>query len=94
MLDWAREFDVQIDDGSGGKCLTWDVLPENWTKIPEYYDKDKWLDVWAMKEADVRTDIDKVYNGLDNLLECHGYKNECIRRHLTPVFGSNVENGV
>ena len=76
VLDWAREFDVQIDDGSGGRCLTWDVLPENWTKIPEYYDKDKWLDVRAMKEADVRTDIEKVYNGLDKLLERHGYKRE------------------
>ena len=42
------------DDGNGGKCMTWDVLPENWTKISEYCDKDKWLDVQAMKDAAVR----------------------------------------
>ena len=76
VLDWAREFDVLIDDGSGGKCLTWDILPENWTKIPEYYDMDKWLDVQAMKDAEVRTGIGKVHNGLDELLKHHGYMRE------------------
>lgn len=76
VLDWAREFDVLIDDGSGGKCMTWDILPENWTKIPEYYDKDKWLDVQAIKDADIRSRIEKTYNGLDKLLERHGYKRE------------------
>lgn len=76
VLDWAREFDVLIDDGNGGKCLTWDILPENWTKIPEYYDKDKWLDVQVMKDAEVRSGIEKVYNGLDKLLERHGYRRE------------------
>lgn len=74
VLDWAREFDVLIDDGSGGKCMTWELLPENWTKIPEYYDKDKWLDVQAMKDVEMRSRIEKVYNGLDKLLEHHGYK--------------------
>ena len=76
VLDWAREFDLLIDDGNGGKCMTWDLLPENWTKIPEYYDKDKWLDVQAMKDAGVRPVIEKIHNGLDNLLARHGYKRE------------------
>ena len=76
VLDWAREFDVLIDDGNGGKCLTWDMPTENWTKIPEYYDKDKWLDVQVMKDAEVRTRIEKVYNGMDMLLERYGYKRE------------------
>ena len=76
VLDWAREFDVRIDDGSGGKCMTWELLPENWTKIPEYYDKDKWFDVQVMKDAEMRSRIGKVYNGLDQLLERHGYRRE------------------
>ena len=76
VLDWAREFDVLIDDGIGGKRIAWDMLPENWTKIPEYYDKDKWFDVQIMKDAEMRSGIAKVHNGLDEILERHGYKRE------------------
>lgn len=75
-LDWAREFDVLIDDGSGGKRIAWDMLPESWTAIPDYYDKDKWSDVPIMKAAEMRSGIEMVYNGLDDLLENHGYKRE------------------
>lgn len=76
VVDWAREYDVLIDDGNGGKRIAWDMLPENWTKIPEYYDKDKWFDVEIMKNAQMRAGITKVYDGLDELLERHGYKRE------------------
>ena len=76
VLDWAREFDVLIDDGKGGKRIAWDMLPENWTAIPEYYDEDRWLDVPVMKDAQMRSGIAKVYDGLDALLERHGYKRE------------------
>ena len=76
VLDWAREFDMKISDGSGGKCMLWDLLPENWTKVPEYYDKDKWLDVQVMKDADIKPRIMNIYDGLDDLLERHGYKRE------------------
>ncbi|MCH5325356.1 MAG: histidine phosphatase family protein [Eubacterium sp.] len=76
VLDWAREFDVLIDDGNGGRRLAWDMLPEDWTKIPEYYDKDKWFDVPVMKAAGIQAGIENVCNGLDKLLERHGYKRD------------------
>ena len=76
VLDWAREYDVRIDDGKGGRRIPWDMLPGDWTKIPEYYDMDKWMDVPVMKEAEMRAGISKVYDGLDELLERHGYKRE------------------
>lgn len=76
ILDWAREFDVLIDDGSGGRRIAWDMLPESWTNVPEYYDKDKWLGVPIMNDAGMRDGIAKVYNGLDELLERHGYKRD------------------
>lgn len=76
VLDWAREFDVPVDDGFGGKRLAWDFLPQDWTKIPEYYDRDKWAEVRLMKDADIRSGILQVHNGLDKLLERHGYKRE------------------
>ena len=75
-VDWAKEFFVPVDDGAGGKRIPWDFLPEEWTCIPEYYDKDRWTDVRIMKDADIRSEAAKVYNGLDSLLEHHGYKRE------------------
>ena len=56
--------------------MLWDLLPENWTKVPEYYDKDKWLDVQVMKDADIKPRIMNIYDGLDDLLERHGYKRD------------------
>lgn len=76
VLDWAREFDVLIDDKSGGKRIAWDMLPENWTAVDEYYDKEKWSGVPIMKNAQMAEGISRVYNGLDELLERHGYKRE------------------
>lgn len=76
VLDWAREFDVPVDDGAGGKRLAWDFLPEQWTEITDYYDKYKWTEVKIMKDADIRSGVEKVYSGLDKLLESHGYRRE------------------
>ena len=76
VLDWAREFDVLIDDGNGGRRIAWDMLPESWTAINDYYDRDKWLDVPIMKDAEMRLGVERVHNGLDKLLEHHGYKRE------------------
>lgn len=76
VLDWAREFDVLIGDGNGGKRIAWDMLPEDWTAVAEYYDKEKWLSVPIMRDAQMAEGISRVYNGLDELLERHGYKRE------------------
>ena len=76
VLNWAREFDVPVDDGMGGKRLAWDFLPEVWTEISEYYDKDKWLEAKLMRTDEMRIGIAEVYNGLDRLLERHGYKRD------------------
>lgn len=77
VLDWAKEFfETQIDDGFGGKRIAWDMLPEVWTEVPEYYDRDKWTDVRIMKDAGMRDAVGEVYGGLDRLLERHGYRRE------------------
>ena len=74
VLDWAREFDVPADDGFGGKRMAWDFLPEDWTRIDEYYHKDRWTEAPLMRNSDVPQGIEIVHNGLDKLLEEHGYK--------------------
>lgn len=77
VLDWAIEFfEAQIDDGNGGKRIAWDMLPESWTKVPEYYDKEKWLEVPVMRDAEMSSFISRVHDGLDSLLERHGYRRE------------------
>ncbi|MBR1750788.1 MAG: histidine phosphatase family protein [Ruminococcus sp.] len=76
VLDWTREFDTLIDDGKGGKRIAWDWLPADWTKVPEYYDKDNWYKTPIMKAAGMEAGVKRVYNGLDELIERHGYRRE------------------
>ncbi|MDE5564761.1 MAG: histidine phosphatase family protein, partial [Oscillospiraceae bacterium] len=73
-LDWLHEFDRNLILGSDGKRrIAWDMLPEIWTAVSAYYDKDKWIDVPVMSEADMKNGITYVQNGLDALLAKHGY---------------------
>ena len=73
-LDWLREFDKNLIIGPDGeRRIAWDMLPQDWTSVPEYYDKEKWADVPVMAEADMRNGIAYVKNGLDELLAKHGY---------------------
>lgn len=86
VLPWLREYDVRIDDPrTGTKRIPWDMLPADWTAVPEYYLKDEWYNVPIMKSADMKAGIEAVQSGLDAVLEKHGYKREGnIYRALTP----------
>ncbi|MBR4096783.1 MAG: histidine phosphatase family protein [Oscillospiraceae bacterium] len=76
VLPWAREYNTRILGESGERRIPWDMLPEKWTAVPEYYDKDKWYDVPVMKEAGMEEGLRWVWDGLDELLARHGYKRE------------------
>lgn len=74
-LDWLREFDKNLIIGPDGqRRIAWDMLPQDWTAVTEYYDRDKWYEVPVMEEADMRNGIAYVQNGLDSLLAEHGYR--------------------
>ena len=74
-LDWLREFDKNLIIGPDGqRRIAWDMLPEDWTGVPDYYDKDKWTSVPVMAEADMKNGISYVHDGLDSLLAGHGYE--------------------
>lgn len=76
-LPWMREYDCNIIcDETGERRIPWDMLPEKWTQIPEYYDKDAWVHVPVMEEAGMAKGIAAVQQGLDALLEQHGYVRE------------------
>lgn len=73
-LDWLREYDVRIDDPAAGrKKIPWDMLPADWTAVPEYYGKDSWYNVPIMKEAGMEAGLRAVWDGFDEVLARHGY---------------------
>lgn len=81
VLPWAREYNTRILGENGERRIPWDMLPEKWTAVPEYYDKDKWYDVPVMKEAGMEEGLRWVWDGLDELLARHGYKREGMYYH-------------
>ena len=76
VCDWLKEFPCRIDrpDRKDKRSIVWDFLPEDWTAVEEYYDKDKWLTVPTMTEGRVREEYEYVTSSLDELLCRHGYK--------------------
>jgi probable phosphoglycerate mutase len=77
ILPWLREFHAPIiDEESGDKRIPWDLLPADWTKVNEYYDKSLWHTVPVMQSGKVISEAKLVYSGLDELLKEHGYQHE------------------
>ena len=77
VMDWLREFPVNVTKiGETETSCAWDWLPGVWTKIPEFYDKDKWMDVPCFAEVNMREKYKYVTDGLDALLKKHGYERE------------------
>lgn len=77
-LPWLREFDVAVTDPVTGvqRGIPWDMLPEDWTKVPQYYDRDLWYEQPLMKSGDMAGRLREVWGGLDGILAKHGYIRE------------------
>jgi probable phosphoglycerate mutase len=77
VLPWLREFDAPIyDEELGRERICWDFLPQDWTTINEYYNKDLWHTVPVMKKGNVLSEANKVFEGIDKILEKNGYFRE------------------
>ena len=77
ICDWLQEFPAYIlNPETGEPKIMWDIYPEIWTKIPEMYNKDKWIKTDIMQSGDVEPNYKNVCIQLDALLEKHGYKRE------------------
>ena len=75
-LDWLREFPPRIKrpDLSGAlSSCAWDWRPTDWTKVPEFYDRDLWYTHPIIEAANVKEAAIHVHEGLDSLLAKHGY---------------------
>lgn len=75
ILPWLREFEV-YDEELGKERICWDMLPQDWTKIKEHYDKDLWHTAPTIKNTKASEEANKVFQELDKLLEKHGYIRE------------------
>ena len=74
-LDWLREFSYPVMlPEFGTPHLSWDLLPGFYSEIDDLYDPVKWMEVGCMKEAGIGRHYQTVTDGLDRLLEKHGYK--------------------
>ena len=58
------------------KMITWDWLPQDWTRVPEFYEYDSWWKAPVLQEANVKAEYDWVTENFDKLLEEHGYVRE------------------
>lgn len=75
ILPWLKEFDAPIiKPGETELSGTWDWLPSVWTEEQQYYDKNDWSQTEVMKQGDVKAKYQEVCDGLDQLLEKHGYR--------------------
>ena len=76
VCDWLREFPAVIDKPNEKEEIAWDWLPADWTKHPEFFDRDAWMHRPEMAAGNVPAIYANVCAGLDTLLESHGYKRE------------------
>ncbi|MBR6451728.1 MAG: histidine phosphatase family protein [Lachnospiraceae bacterium] len=76
-LEWLKEFPPLIhrpDKAEGEQSIAWDWMPADWTKYPEFYDYDRWMDHPVMKAGHVREEYERVTGLFDEFLRAHGYE--------------------
>ena len=74
--DWLKEFNYPITDPTTSTVhVPWDLMPEYWTSINEYYDKDKWIhtELYQSNHELANAYLD-VCKGLDDVISKYGYK--------------------
>lgn len=76
--EWLREFATRIwrPDVEEEKMITWDWLPQDWTKDERFYHYDQWHESDILQEGKVKQEYDWVIQNFDNLLKEHGYVRE------------------
>ena len=74
--DWLKEFNYPITDPTTSTVhVPWDFMPEYWTGINEYYDKDKWIDTELYQSnQELSNAYLDVCKGLDDVISQYGYK--------------------
>lgn len=89
--EWLKEFYYQIkDENTGEWTIAWDFYPRDFNDRDDLHDKDKWCYTDVMKSGDLASHAKDVYDGIDSLLEKHGYKRN--DRNFYDVIEHNDDN--
>jgi len=87
VLPWLREFHAPIKvEKTMEERIPWDWIPEEWTKIEVFYSNKLWQTVPVMQMGKVGKEAKCVWDGLDEILEEHGYVRQ---GNLYHVINSN-----
>lgn len=73
--EWLKEFYYPITDPTTGLVhVPWDLMPEYWTTVPEYYDVEKWTQSDLYQKTPIIAEAYKeICEGIDSIIEKHGY---------------------
>lgn len=74
---WLREFAPQIRRPDTQKpSIAWDWLPQDWTCVEAFYEKEAWMQQEAMVQGKVDAEYRWVTQSFDQVLAEHGYVRE------------------
>ena len=74
ILPWLREFSAKVRKPNRDEdSVAWDWLPQDWTVEPRFFDLNRWTQPEAFEKANMSREYALVTDGLDALLEKHGY---------------------
>ena len=77
VKQWLREFAPRVQKSNDRKPkVAWDWLPEDWTKEPRFFDRDRWFEPEIFQNAGIEAEAKWVWQGLDEVLANHGYVRE------------------
>lgn len=78
VCDWLREFPPTImrPDVQDRRAISWDWLPEDWTREEAYFRRESWWGTEIMREGEVGAVYDNIIRNFDELLLKHGYTRE------------------
>lgn len=74
--EWLKEFPPQIDRPDCRRTCAWDWLPQDWTAVPAFFDRDAWQTAPAMVNGNVGAEYARVTTEFDRLLAKHGYERQ------------------
>lgn len=74
-LEWLREFSPRVrrPDMPDLQKVSWDWLPQDWTRDEAFFDRSLWFTNPVFVEADVKKEYDWVIENFDQFLAEHGY---------------------
>ena len=74
ICPWLEEFVHMVKDPVTGKDrIPWDFMPDYWTRVPQMFDREEWVDAPVMAEGGIREAFEDVKQGIDGILAKHGY---------------------